>query len=151
MRFLLDTNILIHALQKRGGETFHNFLYQLASRGHLFISVINRFELLAGTTERHRKKNLEFLDSFPSLPVTREIADSAGALFSQFRAKGKTVDNEDLLLSATAISEGLDVVTTNIRHFPSFRERETHNIPVPTRKGAFEIKMVAILTPRLSE
>lgn len=147
MNFLLDTNILIYALQKRAGETFHNFLFQLASRGLCFISVISRFELLAGTIEKHKKDNIKFLDGFPFLNVTSPIADRAGDLFCDFRKKGITLDNEDLLLTATALEEGLFIVSTNAKHFSTLKSKEEHYLTFPTRRGVSETKIVHILAP----
>lgn len=143
---LIDTNLLIYAIQKQPGTVFQNFLFQLASRGLSFISVISRFELLAGSTEIHRGKNVAFLNSFPCLNITASIADRAGFLFFEYRKKGVTFDNEDVLLSATALEEGLALVTTNGKHFPSFRPLEKHHLSFQTRKGGFETKEVFILT-----
>ena len=145
MNSLIDTNLLIYALQKQPGTVFQNFLFQMASRGLSFISVISRFELLAGSTEIHRRKNIEFLDSFPYLDITATIADRAGVLFYEYRKKGITLDNEDILLSATALEEGLSLVTTNLKHFPSLRPLEKHSLSFQSRKGAREIKEVFIL------
>lgn len=145
MRFLLDTNILIYALQRRAGEAFHNFLFHLAQRGAVLISAISRFELLAGSTEDHRKKNVEFLDSFPLLNIDKKLADRAGLLFASFRKKGLTVDNEDLLLAATALEEKLCIVTTNAKHFPDFMIFESHAIDFTARKGQIETKKVFLM------
>ena len=145
MNFLIDTNLLIYSLQKQPGEVFQDFLLLLSSRGLSLISVLSRFELLAGSTEIHRKKNIEFLNSFPNLDVTQAIADRAGVLFYNYRKKGLTFDNEDILLSATALEEGLAIVTTNAKHFPSFQPLERHHLSFKTRKGALETKEVFIL------
>ncbi len=145
MNFLLDTNILIYTLQKQAGAVFHDFLFQLSASGLCFISVISRFELLAGTLEIHQKNNVEFLDRFPLLELTGPIADRAGSLFRQYRKKGLTLDNEDLFLTATAEEEGLAVVTTNSKHFPILNLKEQHHLSFKTRQGKSEVKSVAIL------
>ena len=145
MNFLLDTNILIYALQRQAGAAFHDFLFQLSARGLVFISVINRFELLAGTTENNQKKNVAFLDTFPLLAVTKEMAARAEGFFREFRKEGVTLDNEDWLLAATALEEGLAVVTTNARHFPSFTVKEKHIITFIARRGQTETKEIFIL------
>lgn len=147
MNFLLDTNILIYALQKQAGEAFHNFLFQLSSRGISFISVISRFELLAGTLEINRKSNVEFLSRFPLLELTGSIADRAGDLFRQYRKKGITLDNEDLFLTATVEEHELVLVTTNDKHFSTLNLKEQHHISFQTRKGKMETKLVSMLAP----
>lgn len=145
MNFLIDTNILIYALQKGSGAVFHDFLFQLTTRGISFISVISRFEVLAGTIETFKKNNTVFLDSFPLLILTSRIADRAGELFKEYKKKGIRVDNEDLFLAATALEEGLCVVTTNVKHFPLLKTKEQHHISFQSRKGVLETKVVSIL------
>jgi len=145
MRFLLDTNILIYALQRRAGEAFHNFLFQLAQRGAVFISAMARFEVLAGTTDEHRKKNVEFLDSFPVLDVGKSVSDRAGFLFANLRKRGVTVDNEDLLIGATALEKSLCIVTTNAKHFPHFEAIEEYAVRFTAQKGHVETKKVFLL------
>ncbi len=145
MNFLIDTNLLIYALQKQPGTVFQDFLFQIASRGVSFISVISRFELLAGSIEIHRRQNISFLDGFPHLDITAAIADRAGSLFHEYRKKGITLDNEDILLSATAIEQRLILATTNAKHFPSFRPLEKHHLTFRSRKGVLETKEVFLL------
>lgn len=148
MNFLLDTNILIYALQRRSGEVFHDFLFQLATRGMIFISVINRFEVLAGSLESLREQNKAFLDDFLLLELTQSMADHASLLFCRYKKKGITVDNEDLFLTATALEKGLNLVTTNVKHFPDFFPKEQHLVTFSTQKGLSETKNVFILTPK---
>ena len=145
MNFLIDTNILIYTLQRRSGPVFHDFLFQLTARGLSFISVISRFEVLAGTTEAFKKSNKTFLDSFPCLDMTQEISDRAGGLFRDYKKRGMKVDNEDLFLAASALEEGLSLVTTNVKHFPLFKTKEQHHISFKSRKGSQETKSVHVL------
>ncbi|GAB4426523.1 MAG: hypothetical protein OHK0011_08070 [Turneriella sp.] len=51
------------------------------------------------------------------LDLTREIADLAGELYSDLRDRGRTIDNEDIIIAATAVVHDLPVATLNVRHF----------------------------------
>ncbi len=148
MNLLVDTNILIYTLRQTSGEVFHDLLFRLTQEGVLYISVISRFELLAGSTDLNRKKNIEFLDSFPLLIINKEIADRAGSLFAAYRRRGLTLDNGDLLLAATALEEKLAVLTTNDKHFPAFVAGEQHWLSFLGRKGKKETVSVSILVEK---
>ena len=50
-------------------------------------------------------------------PLTDEIAQRAGALSGQEAERGITLPFADLLIGATALHLGFEVVTDNARHF----------------------------------
>jgi tRNA(fMet)-specific endonuclease VapC len=53
----------------------------------------------------------------PVHPVTIETARLAGRIEGNQAAKGVTIAFEDLLIGATALLLGFDIVTSNVRHF----------------------------------
>jgi predicted nucleic acid-binding protein len=71
--------------------------------------------------EVHREQRQAFLDDLIAdmvvFPVTAGIARLAGKISGQLGRRGFTVPFEDLLIGATALHRGCDVVTANIRHF----------------------------------
>lgn len=52
-------------------------------------------------------------------PVTFEIAELAGRIEGEQAARGNTIAFEDLVIGATALHLGFDVLTINLRHFQS--------------------------------
>jgi predicted nucleic acid-binding protein len=50
-------------------------------------------------------------------PLTDEIAARAGSISGQQSRRGNIIPFADLLIGATALHHGCDVVTDNIRHF----------------------------------
>ena len=52
------------------------------------------------------------------IPVTEAVARRAGALGRQWGRR--TGDLPDLLIAATALEAGLELVTLNVRDFPMF-------------------------------
>ena len=58
------------------------------------------------------------LNSFICLPIDISIADLAGELVSSWKSKNVALCEGDALIAATALHYELDLVTTNVRHFP---------------------------------
>ena len=114
--YLLDTNILIRYLRKTEG--FSDLLETLAADDWLHISSITRFEVVRGMHEREHESTFAILNSLETLVVSAEIADMAGEIIRAWRARGRTFDDADALVAATALHHGLALVTTNAKHFP---------------------------------
>ena len=108
MRFLLDSVIVIDHLNAIAPAT--SFLSQHGAACAL--SVITRAEVLAGFTEATEPLALELLDTFATLPLTREGADLAARLRRTQRWK-----LPDAIQAAIAIGNGLTLVTRNTRDF----------------------------------
>ena len=79
MRYLLDSVILIDHFN--GVAAASRFL--AANGGECSISVITRAETLAGFDAASEPLARELLDGFVTLPVTVEVADTAGAPAAQ--------------------------------------------------------------------
>lgn len=101
---LVDTDVLIDHL--RGAVE----LRRPESRG-LFFSVVTRGELLAGPA-RQEPAVRRLLGSMRELPVTPDIADSVGLIRRETK-----VPLPDALIAATAIANGLELMTRNRREF----------------------------------
>ena len=50
-------------------------------------------------------------------PLTDEIAERAGAISGRQAERGVILPFADLLIGATALHHGFEVVTENVRHF----------------------------------
>ena len=119
---LLDTSILIDFLVDEGES---ERIGRLLGDREAAISAISVFELLAGVRlEKHRIERKELIELTLVLPVTSPITERAAELFGVLRTKGTTVDNEDLLIAATALDSGIPVLTRNNSHFRHIPELE---------------------------
>lgn len=119
MKYLLDTNILIYRL-KNLGNVNSNFLKNQDEK--MSISVITYGELIFGAEKsKFREKNLEVAREiskiFPVENITPEIMERFGSLKASLQRSGKNVDDMDLLIAATAISNEMVLVTHNTKHF----------------------------------
>lgn len=112
-RLLVDTDILIDYL--RGLPQAVQFIDEAGER--VRISVVSAAELYAGAREAEMDSIRDLLASFPSIPVTFEIARTGGLIRRQYM-RSHRVDIPDALIAATAHEEGISLATLNRKHFP---------------------------------
>jgi predicted nucleic acid-binding protein len=126
MGLILDSSVLI-AAERRGDA-----IEQVIQRVHgvhgdqeTALSVISIIELTHGIyrakTAAHRERRIVFMEDVCTdlivHPVTLAIAQLAGRIEGEQAAKGIAIPFEDLVIGATAIHLGFDVVTLNEKHF----------------------------------
>lgn len=112
MRFLLDSVVIIDHFNNIAAAT--DFLRE--NQTECSISVITRAEVLAGFDPAEAAIAIEFLNLFPTLEVTVQVADLAANLRRQERWR-----LPDALQAAFAQIHSLTLVTRNFRDFPSDR------------------------------
>ncbi len=123
MKYLLDTNICIYYL-----KGLYNLKEKINNVGNdnCYISEITLAELKFGVeNSEQKKKNREVLNLFLSgikvVPIYNAL-DVYAIEKSRLRKKGKTVDDFDLLIGASAVSNNMILVTNNIKHFKNIRD-----------------------------
>ena len=119
MHYLIDTNIIIYRL-KNLGNVNANFLKNKDK--HMSLSVISYGELVFGAKKSKAvEKNMETVNAiksiFPLLEITSEIMNIFGEIKAYTQKIGKTIDDMDLLIAATAITNNFTLVTHNTKHF----------------------------------
>ena len=68
--------------------------------------------------DRKRREPLSKNSSRPwPYPLTLEVARLAGRIHGEQIGQGVSIDLQDLLIGATALHLGFDVVTINVKHF----------------------------------
>ncbi len=102
--FLVDTDVLVDHL--RGATELRP-----RKNDRLAYSVITRAELFAGGPDAEEEVG-HLLDGLVELPVTRVVAESAGRIR---RTRG--VRLPDALIAATAIENGLSLMTRNRKDY----------------------------------
>jgi predicted nucleic acid-binding protein len=123
---ILDSSVVIAA--ERRGHTVRQVLEQFRSdygETEIGLSVVTIVELIHGVqragTEERRQRRQAFVDELirdvPVHPISIETARLAGRIEGDRAAQGVTIPFEDLLIAATALQLGFEVVTGNIRHF----------------------------------
>lgn len=129
MTYLLDSSVLIDALNDRNGRP--QLLAQFSQQDILLACcAVNVTELYMGMRPGEEAKTEKFLRSLEFYPVTWEIAQLAGDLFRQWRQKGQTLSYTDVTIAAVALTHKLVFVTDNQKHFPM---PELQLLPLPDR------------------
>jgi predicted nucleic acid-binding protein len=117
MTYLLDSSVLIDALNDRNGRP--QLLAQLSQQDILLACcAINITEVYMGMRPGEEANTEKFLRSLEFYPVTWEIAKLAGDLFCLWRQKGQTLGLADVTIAAVALTHKLVLVTDNQKHFP---------------------------------
>jgi predicted nucleic acid-binding protein len=123
---IFDTSLIIAG--ERRGMSVPAMIANLESiygNGEGSISAISVVELTHGLyrakTPFHFSRRQEFLgdlfQSFPIVPVTREIAYIAGKIHGEQMSDGTSIDLADILIGSTAISLECSLATLNQKHF----------------------------------
>jgi len=119
IKYLLDSNIVIYVMKRRPIELLETF-NQNASR--MAISAITMSELHHGAEKSVRvTQNQEVIEDFASrlevLPYTEKASQHYGSIRSVLEKSGLVIGVNDLHIAAHARSEGLVLVTNNVRKF----------------------------------
>lgn len=114
---LLDTDVWIDYL--RGCP--EAVAYVKAQVEPILLSPVVAAELYAGARDDEDAARLdEFLSQFPAVPVTIEIAGSAGLLKRDYhRSHGTGL--ADAIIAATAEAQNAELKTLNIKHYPMLK------------------------------
>jgi len=117
---LLDTDILSEFL--RGNEKVIEKVDAHASQfGFINLSTITYYEILNGLLYKEAKKQLTRFENFIELntvvPLTLVKAKIAAAILSDLRKKGREIGHTETLITGTALSNQLQLVTNNTEHF----------------------------------
>lgn len=119
IRYLLDTNIVIYVIKRRPIEVLSRFN---ANATRMAISAITLAELMHGAEKSsQRDANLAVVEDFCSrlevLPYGMKAAQHYGAIRAALERDGQTIGVNDLHIAAHARSEGLVLVSNNLREF----------------------------------
>lgn len=126
--FLLDTNVLSEFNRRGAPDPLVKKWLELVDPGSLYPSVLTFAEIRFGVEllpQGRRRTQLEewldrdLLEWFGDrvLPVDRATADRWGVLRAQAQMKGRPLSVVDGLLAATALQNGLSMVSRNVSDF----------------------------------
>jgi len=129
MAYLIDTDIIIYSL-KSNEVVCNNFQKYYNIPKH--ISVITYGELIFGANKsEYVEKNLATAkrigDLFPIIDVSKGIIEVFGELKVKLQKKGRSIDDMDLMIAATAMFMNLVLVTNNEKHFQEIPGLEVEN------------------------
>lgn len=120
--YLLDTNVLTELVRKRPAREVVRRLRQLRNRW-MTTSSVCVLELRYGAVRHPQGRELwdriseEILSRLEILPLGEDEARNAGDILATLDQRGSAIGLEDVLIGATARTNGLTLVTANVRHF----------------------------------
>ena len=127
---LIDTDILSYFF-KGDPRIIRHFGTYLNLHQRISISIITYFEIVSGLyihDARSQKKKFEAFCSHQNiLGVSTATATIAARIVAELQKKGNRIDNQDILIAATALEHDLVLITNNERHFVRISNLEINN------------------------
>lgn len=119
LKYLLDTNIVIYTIKNRPQEVREVFKQH---QGQMAISTVTWGELVFGAERSAQpERNQADIDSMAARLDVLPFDDKAAAHFGQIRAElysqGKPIGPYDMMIAGHTRSQGLILVTNNIKEF----------------------------------
>jgi tRNA(fMet)-specific endonuclease VapC len=122
IRYLLDTNVLLHVVNRaKGYELIERRLVE-ATGGALAVSVITVWEIsrMAEKAKAPTKATttaLVLLEKFRVIPMTTTSAALGGQLHGALSNSGKTIGERDSMIPGIAKANNYTLVTDNVSEF----------------------------------
>ena len=118
---LVDSDVLIEHL--RGKTAARDWLVNARrTSGPLAVSVVSLTEVAGGMRSPELREVMRLLGSMQRFEVTEQVAWRAATLMNEYRRSHSGIGLGDYLIAATALTEGLELASLNIRHYPMFPE-----------------------------
>lgn len=119
LKYMLDTNICIFTSKNKPKEAREAFERH---HGQMCISTVTLMELIHGAEKSaFPERNLAVIEGLAArlevLSYDPKAAEHTGQLRAELEKQGKTIGAYDLMIAGHARSQGLIIVTNNLREF----------------------------------
>ena len=117
---MLDTNICIYTIKQKPVEVLERFKQEMPNG--LCISAITLAELKHGVEKSARPERNEIalaqlMAALTVIPFDDMAAVEYGKICADLQKQGKPIGTMDMLIAASAVSNGMTLVTNNTREF----------------------------------
>ncbi|MCI5149309.1 MAG: tRNA(fMet)-specific endonuclease VapC [Candidatus Electrothrix sp. MAN1_4] len=119
LKYMLDTNIVIYVIKRRPIEvleTFNRHANQMCISSITFAELIHGAEKSA-RPEHNLRQVEDFISRLEVLDYGRRVASHYGDIRADLERKGTPIGVNDLHIAGHARSEGISLVTNNLREF----------------------------------
>jgi tRNA(fMet)-specific endonuclease VapC len=119
MGLILDTNFIIVAEReaKRGQTTTIDRFFASRAKETFYITFTVAGELACGQSASPKRDWERLCRPYPILPWSSDISWQYGEIYRALAAKGRLIGTNDLWIAATALVNGMGVVTNNVDEF----------------------------------
>jgi tRNA(fMet)-specific endonuclease VapC len=122
-RYLLDTNVLLHLVNKSQGHEL--IAHQLTTKNpqQLFISAITVWEISRMVEKRSAASPkaalaaLRLMEQFQVMALDARSAAVGGNLHASLANRGATIGERDSMIAGIATVHEMDVITDNVKEF----------------------------------
>jgi tRNA(fMet)-specific endonuclease VapC len=118
---VIDTDILSEILKQKNLRVVERAEAYFQHFGTFTFSAISWFEIVRGLRAAGSTTKLQRFDEFVShslmLPITPRVLDLAADLWVTGHGRRHRTYDADLLIAATALEQGMGLVTGNVDHF----------------------------------
>jgi tRNA(fMet)-specific endonuclease VapC len=116
--FMLDTDISSYIIKRRPAPLADKFAKHAETLG---VSVLTAAELRFSAAKAARRQLAElveaYLERLAILDWTDEVTRHYARIRSELESLSKPIGNMDLLIASHAVSQGMTLVTNNLKHF----------------------------------
>lgn len=117
---VLDTDTLSAIMRQEATALSQAHTY-LSFFSQLTVSIITRFEILRGLNAKNATSRLAAFNamcqSMEVLPLTDAVVVRAADVYGKLHQTGQLIGDADILIAATCLENGCDIVTNNTSHF----------------------------------
>lgn len=111
-----DADILIDTIRRH--EPSRSRVRELIAAGELATSAVTVFELYVGArTNREAEGIRDLLEFVEVFELDRAAAVAGAGVYRLLRSAGLRIGEADCMVAGTALTNGLALLTRNIRHF----------------------------------
>src|SRR5713226_7988331 len=122
MRVVLDTSVLIDHLRGRSSAATELIPNAIARGDELWSSHVVRAELLAGMRSDEEQPTRDLMRLISWVDVDEVTSEAAGGLGRRYLRSHPGIEVADLLIAALVQQLDADLKTTNVKHFPMFKD-----------------------------
>lgn len=127
---LLDMDVL-SAIMRRNPQATERARAYLELHRQFTFSVITRYAVMRGLLAKGATRQLAAFDQLCAtsrvLPLTDVVIMRAAVIYADLYRRGELISDADILIAATAVTNGLAVVTNNKAHFRRIRNLQIEN------------------------
>ena len=127
---VLDTDTL-SAIMRQESTALSQAQVYLSSYSRLTVSIVTRFEILRGLNAKNATSQAAAFNamcqSMEVLPLTDAVIVRAADIYGKLHQTGQLIGDADILIAATCLENGCEIVTNNTSHFSRISELVVQN------------------------